>query len=53
MFIDEHKQLNVVKDYRNFLKKIEKLKPYMIKFEENSIRKAKTYLFNYIVGGPN
>lgn len=53
MFIDGHKQSDVVKDYKNFLKKIEELKPYKIQFEEDGIIKAKTYLSDCAVGGPN
>lgn len=46
VFVDKHEQFDVVKDCRNFLIKIEKLKLYIVKFEENGIMKSKAYLFN-------
>lgn len=49
VFIDRFKQSDIMEDYKNFLKKIEKLKPYMIEFEEKSIMKIKIYLFDYII----
>ncbi len=41
IFIDEHKWLDIVKNYKNFLRKIEELKLYMFKFEEKGIMKDK------------
>lgn len=35
------------------MKKIEKLKSYIVKFKKDSILKAKIYLFNYIIRKPN
>ncbi len=51
--MDRHKQINIVEDHTKFLKKIEKLKPYIIEFFENGIRKSKIYPFNCIVRGEN
>lgn len=49
IFLDKYKQSDMVEDYINFLKKIKKLKLYMIKFNKNDIIKLKIYFFNYIV----
>lgn len=35
VFIDIHKQLDIMEDCKNFLKKKKKLEPYMFKFEKN------------------
>lgn len=51
IFIDGYKQSNIIKDHKNFLKKIEELKPYIIKFVENNIMKKKIYLPDCIVYG--
>lgn len=51
MFIDRHKQSDIIKDYKNFSKKFEKLKLYMIEFEKDDVIKEKIYLFDYIVKG--
>ena len=53
MFINEHKWSDIIKDYNNFLKKIEKLKRFIIEFKENDIIKVKIYLSNCKVGGLN
>lgn len=44
VFIDRHEQPDVIKDYNHFLKKIEKLKPYMIEFEKNTVNEEKCWL---------
>ena len=44
IFIDEHKRSSIVKDHKNFVKKMEKLKRYMIEFEEDGTIKPKVYL---------
>lgn len=51
IFIDKYEQLNIVEDFKNFLKKIEELKQYIVKFEKNGTIKNKIYLFNYVVYG--
>lgn len=53
MFINGHKQSDFIKDCKNFLKKIEELKTYIVKFEKNGIMKAKIYFFNCKVEKPN
>lgn len=41
--MNKHKQSNVVKDYKNFPKKIEELKSYMVKFDKFDVIKLKFY----------
>lgn len=53
MFINRDKQSNMVKDCKNFLKKIKKLNLYLIESNKNSVIKDKTYLFNYVADGDN
>ena len=53
MFINRHKQSNIVEDYLNFLKKIEKLKPYIIKFNKNGTMKLKDYPVDCVVKSEN
>ena len=53
MLIDGHEWSDVVKDHKNFLKKMEELKPYMVEFEKDGAMKAKTYPSDCAVGGPN
>ena len=42
MFIDEHERSDVVEDHKNFLKRMEELKLYIVEFEKNGAMKAKT-----------
>lgn len=51
IFIDEHKQLDVMKDYKRYLKKMEELKHNLVELNKNSKIKDKTYLLDYIEGG--
>lgn len=51
VFIDRHKQLNVVENHKRFLNKMKDLKSYLVEFNEDSIIKDKTYLSDYVVGG--
>ncbi len=53
MFIHGHEKSNVVEDRKVFLEKIEKLKPYLVKFDENGTIKPKVYLSNCKVKGNN
>ena len=53
VFIDRHKQLGVIEDQNLFLTRIEELKSYMIKYDENSTMKAKKYPVVYVVGVVN
>lgn len=50
VFINGYEQLDIIEDYKIFLNKIEKLKPYIIKFDENSLIKPKVYLLDYAIG---
>lgn len=49
MFIDRYKQSDLIKNCCDFLKKIEKLKLLIIKFNQDNIIKPKVYYFNYII----
>lgn len=49
IFVDGHKWLDVVKDCKIFFNKIEKHKPYLVEFNENSKIKDKIYLSNCAV----
>lgn len=53
MFIGRYKQPDIVEDCKVFLEKIEKLKPYIIEFNKNSIIKSKFYLLDYMVRDNN
>lgn len=53
VFIDRHEWSDIVKDHKEFIKKIEKLKSYMIEFEKDSAMKNKIYLSDCIMGGKN
>lgn len=46
--VDRYKQAKIIKNHKNFLKKIEELKLYMIKFDQNDIIKSKIYYFHYV-----
>lgn len=47
--MDRHEQSNIVEDCKNFLKKIEELKLYIIEFKKNGAIKNNIYLSNYVV----
>lgn len=53
VFIDGHEQCDIVKDYKEFIRKMKELKPYMIEFKEDSVMKNKIYLSNCGVRGEN
>ena len=53
VFIDGHERSDVVGDRKNFLRKMEELKPYMVEFEENSAMKDKIYPSDYAVHSNN
>lgn len=42
-----------MEDCKEFIRKIEELKPYMIEFEENNVMKDKIYQSDCIVRGKN
>lgn len=48
-----YEQFNIVEDYLNLLRRIEKQKLYMIEFNEDGIMKPKVYFFDYIVDDKN
>lgn len=43
----------MIKNYNKFLTKMKNLKLYIIKLLENSTKKYKIYLFNYIIKSKN
>ena len=43
----------MVKDHLYFLKKIKKLKLYIVKFNKNNIMKRKVYFYYYILKSKN
>lgn len=49
VFVDRHKKANMIKDCANFLKKIEELKVFLVKFNKDIIMRSKIYPSNYIV----
>lgn len=48
-----HEQSNIVEDYTNFFKKIEKLKQYIVKFDKDDTMNPKVYPLNCIIEGEN
>ena len=53
VFINGHERSDVVEVRKNFLKKMEELKPYIVEFEEDGTMKAKTDPSDCAIGGPN
>ncbi len=53
VFVDGHERSDVVEDRKNFLPKMEELKPYIVEFDENGAMKPKVYLADCAVGGNN
>lgn len=52
LWIGMNKQI-LWKDCENFLKKIEELKPYIVKLYKNGIIRPKTYPLDYAIGERN
>lgn len=52
-FVDRHEQLDIVKDCKNFLKKMKELQSYLIIFKENKKKKPKIYLPDCAIGEDN
>lgn len=46
IFIDKYKEANIIKDHKNFLKRLEKLKLYILEFDKNSTMKSKIHPIN-------
>ena len=53
IFVDGHEQSDIVEDWINFLRKMEKLKPYIVEFDENDAMKSKVYPSDCAVKGKN
>lgn len=53
VFVDRHERFNVVEDCSNIVKKMEELKPCMVKFNKDSTMKPKTYPPYCTVKGEN
>ncbi len=51
VFVDAHERSDIVEDRKNFLTKMEELKPYMVEFKEDCIMKPKVYPSDCTVGG--
>lgn len=51
IFINGHKQLDMVKDQNCFLTKIKKLKLYIVEFNKDGAIKMKDYLVNCKIRG--
>ena len=50
VFVNRHKRSDVIEDHKRFLNKMEELKPYLVKFNEDGIIKDKIYLPDCAVG---
>lgn len=53
VFLNGHKQFNIIKDCINLSRKIEELKPYIIEFDKNNAIKPKIYPFYYAIRKEN
>lgn len=53
IFVNEHKWLNMVKNYKRFFNKMEELKLYLIGLDKNSKIIDKAYLFNCTIDSKN
>ena len=53
VFVDGHKQSDVIEDCASFLKRIKEFKSYIVEFNQDKIVKPKVYLFDCTVGGEN
>ena len=51
IFVNRHERSDVVEDCKNFLLKMEELKPYVVEFKEDGTIKPKAYPFHCTVGG--
>ena len=50
MFVDGHKQQDVIKDRKRFLKMMKELKPYLVEFDKDGGMLPKVYPPNCEVG---
>lgn len=53
VFVDEYKQSVIIKNQKNFLYKIKKLKFYIVEFDENGAMKSKVYPADCAIRGDN
>lgn len=51
VFVDKHKWLDVIKDWKQFLKTIKELESYLVEFEEDGTIKVKNYPSDCIIKG--
>ena len=49
IFVDGHKRLDIMEDWKNFLQKMEELKPYIVEFDKNCAMKPKIYPADCVV----
>lgn len=49
IFVDRHKQSDVVEDQKNIPQNMKKLKFYIVKFNENGAMKPKLYLTTCVI----
>lgn len=49
IFVNRHKQSNIMSNSKNFLINIKKLKLYMMGFKKDDIIRPNTYFFNYVI----
>lgn len=50
--MNKYEQFNIIKDYANFIRKIE-VKLYIVELNQDKIIKSKIYFSNYTVKGEN
>ena len=53
VFVDGHKQFDIIENRIHFLKKMKELKLYIVEFNENSTMKPKVYPFDCGIEGEN
>lgn len=49
IFVDKYERPDMIKNYINFLRKIEKLKTFLVEFNKNDNIRFKIYLLNYTI----
>lgn len=53
VFVDRHKQFDIIEDYIYFLKKIKELISYIVEFNKYDTTKPKVYSSNYTIKRKN
>ena len=51
VFVDGYERANIVEDCKNFFKRLEELKSYIIEFEKDNTIKPNIYLINCAIKG--